>query len=261
MDINGLRDFRQTLVVRGIATSTVAADKTVSVNFVGTVIRCRAGRGVTTAAGDIVLGMRSKNEIVIIERLHSAAPGSDPIGDNDYPPNPWPSIQSGHTVIHPVETRSYRDSLGWRKDTDDVLQGNWGGHNHAGCAFYGLKPRSLAGAEVLEAKIKVKRDPGSQWSTSEPTTLKRITQKTLTNKMKKDQTGPDFVSGAIDGPKLGHSEAENFTIPISWGQDLVDGDSGGLAVHTNSNDPKARLEGRHSWAPAFTLTIKWQRVI
>lgn len=256
-----MRDFRETLVVRGIAQGSVQADKTVSVNFMGTIIRCRAGRSVTTAAGDVVLGMRSKNEIVIIERLHAAAPGSDPLGDSQFPPNQWPSIQSGQTVIHPVETRSYRDSLGWRKDTDDLLQGAWGGHNHAGCAFYSKKPRSLAGAEVLKAWIKVKRDAGSQWSTHEPTTLKRITQKTLTHKMIKDGTGPDFVSGAIDGPRLSRGESENFVIPNSWGQDLVDGDSGGLAVHTNTEDPKARLDGRHSWAPSFTLTIRWQRVI
>lgn len=261
MDLNGLRDFRQTLVVRGVAQGTVAADKTVNVRFLGTTIKCRAGRGVTTAAGDVVLVLRSKNELIVVERFHAAAPTGAADDLNSYPPNPWASVQSGSTVIHPVETRSYRDSLGWRKDTDDVFQGDWGGNNHAGCAFYGKKAVSLLGGEVLSAKVKVKRDPGSQWSTHEATTLKRITQNTLTHAMVKDKTGPDFVSGTIDGPRLSPNEAENFTLPVSWGQDLVDGTAGGLAIHTNSNDPKARLEGRHSWGPAFTLLLTWRRVI
>lgn len=261
MDLNGLKDYQQTLVVRGVAQGAVAADKTVNVRFLGTTIKCRAGRGVTTAAGDIVLVFRSGHELVVVERFHAAAPTGESDDLNDYPPNPWNSIQAGSTVVHPVETRSYRDDLGWRSDTDDVFQGNWGGHNHAGCAFYGSKAVALIGGEVLGASIKVKRDPGSSWSTHEPTTLKRITNRTLTHAMVRGKIGPDFVSGTIDGPRLSASESRNFTIPISWGQALVDGTAGGLAIHTNSNDPKARLEGRHSWGPAFTLMLTWRRVV
>lgn len=260
MDINGLRDFRQTLVVRGVAMGAVSSTKTVQVRFLGTTITCRAGRGVATAAGDIVLVIRSKNELTVIERFHASAPTGESDDLNSYPPNPWDSVKSGSSVIHPVKTRSFRDSGGWRNDTDDLLQGKWGANNNAGCAFYGKKPQSLIGAEVLSAKIKVKRDPGSKWSTNEPTTLKRITQTNLTRKMVKDDTGPDFVSGTIDGPKLRPSEAESFTLPKSWGQDLVDGVAGGLAIHTNSEDPQARLEGRGSWGPSFTLSLTWRRV-
>jgi len=261
LDINGLRDFNQTLVVRGVAQGTVNANKTVSVRFLGTTILCRAGRGVTTAAGDIVLVIRSSKELTVIERFHAAAPTGESDDLNSYPPNPWASVQHGSSVFHPHKTRSYRDSLGWRDDTDDCLQGNWGGNNHAGCAFYNKAPQSIIGAEVLSAEIKVKRDPGSTWSTNETTTLKRITETNLTRAMVKDKTGPSFVTGTTDGPKLRPREAENFVIPTSWGQDLVDGAAGGLAIHTNTNDPKARLEGRGSWGPAFTLTLTWRRVV
>lgn len=254
MDLNGLRDFRQTLVVRGIAQGSVLANKTVSVNFVGTIIICRAGRGVTTSAGDIVLGMRSKNEIVIVERLHATAPSGDTM-DNEYPPNPWPSVQAGRTVIHPVETRSYRDSLGWRKDTLDLFQGDWGGHNHAGCAFYGKKPAAIFGVEVTKAWIKVKRDAHSLWDPSLPLTLKRFTDKIRSNE------GPSYLSGTEIGPKLARGETENFVIPDSWAQDIVDGTAGGLAIHSNTGSPKARLDGRGSWGPSFTLTVEWRRVI
>ena len=257
MDINGLRDFQQTLVVRGIAQGSVAGDKTVNVSFLGTVIKCRAGRGVSTAAGDVVIAMRQGFEIVVIDNLHAAAPSTDPSSIvSTYPPNPWASVQTGSTEIRPVETRSYRDSGGWRSDTADTLQGNWGGNNHKGCAFYGTGPRALGGVEVLSATIKVKRMKGTSWSTHEPTTLKHFTEKTRprTNDV-------SFLSGAVDGPRLSQGESENFTIPTSWAQDLVDGTAGGLAIHTNTNDPKARLAGRGAWSPAWTISLTWRRVI
>lgn len=262
MDLNGLKDYQQTLVVRGVAQGAVAADKTVLVRFLGTTITCRAGRGVTTAFGDIVLVFRSGHELVVVERFHAAAPTGESDDLNSYPPNPWKSVQTGSTVIHPVETRSYRDNLGWRSDTDDMFHGDWGGNNHAGCAFYGSKAVALVGTEVLSAKIKVKRDRGSSWTPkSEATTLKRIEERKLTHAMVKDKTGPTYVSGTVDGPRLSPSESETFTIPTSWGQDLVDGTAGGLAINSNSGHPKARLDGRHSWGPSFTLILTWRRVV
>ena len=253
MDLNGLRDFQQTLVVRGIAQGAVTAEKTVSVKFSGTTIKCRAGRGVTTATGDVVLAFRSGFELVVVERLHAAAPTGQPDDFNSYPDNPWASIQTGKTIIYPVETRSYREPDGWYKEHDDLMQGRWSGKNHSGCAFYGKKPRSLAGAEVTRAFIKVKRSTTSTWSGSAPTTLKLVTEKTR-------PSGAPTVGTSTDGPWLSRGEQENFVIPDSFAQDLVDGDSGGLAISVGAGTPLARLMGRHSWSPSFALTVEWRRV-
>lgn len=262
IDLNGLRDFNQTLVVRGVAQGGATAAKTVSVKFLGTTITCRIGRDVTVAAGDIVLVIRQGHELMVVDRFHAAAPTGASDDLNSYPPNPWDSVRSGTSVIHPVKTRTYRDGAGWRTDTDDLFHGKWGSYNSAGCAFYGDKPKSLQGAEVLSARIKVKRDAGSDWSPhSERITLKRITQTNLTRAMVKDDTGPDFVSGTEDGPRLDPRESQNFTIPTSWGQSIVDGAAGGLAIHSNTEHPKARLDGRGSWGPSFTLTLTYRRVV
>ena len=262
MDINGLKDFNQTLVVRGVAQGSASASKTVSVRFLGTTITCRIGRGVTVASGDIVLVVRSGHELMVLERFHAAAPSGESDDLNDYPPNPWDSVQSGSSVIHPIKTRTYREGAGWRTDTDDLFHGKWGSYNSAGCAFYGDKPKSLQGAEVLSAKIKVKRDAGSDWAPrSEEVTLKRITQTNLTRAMVHDDTGPDYVAGTTTGPRLDPSESKTFTIPTSWGQSIIDGAAGGLAINSNTEHPKARLDGRGSWGPSFTLLLTWRRVI
>ena len=257
MDINGLRDFRQTLVVRGIAQGAVTASKTVSVKFLGTTIRCRAGRGVTTAAGDVVLAIRQGYELIVIERFHAAAPSADPAEPgSSFPDNPWDSIQQGTTVLRPVETRSYRSPAGWT-GSSDTLQGRWSGKLFKGCAFYGKGPRSLAGVEVLTTKLKLKRPSDSPWSSNQSTTLRRFTNKT---RPKTDDV--DLIDGvSIDGPKLSRGESVDFSLPDSWGQDLVDGDSGGLAIYTASADPAAKLAGRGTWSPAWSLTVTWRRVI
>lgn len=259
MDLNGLRPLEQTLVTRGVAQGPVAIDKTVNVNFLGTTIRCRAVRGLSTAAGDVVLAVRSGRELVVMERLHAAAPGADP-NASFFPPNPWASVQTGTSVFHPIETRSYRDTGGWRKDTDDTFQGDWGGNRHKGCAFYGNGPRSLFGAEVMSAYVKVKRQLDSTWSPYEATTLKRFTEKRRPTNF--PPTDVNFLSGSATGPRLRRGESQNFVIPTLYAQELVDGTAGGLAIHQNLADaPKARLEGRASWAPAWTLVVNWRRVI
>lgn len=256
-DFHGLRNFQQTMVTRGIAQGAVSG-QTVMVKFAGAVIKCRTLRSVTTAAGDIVLCARLGLELVVVEKMFDAPRGTDPSDPgSSFPPNPWKSVQTGKSTFRPIETRSYRDSLGWRKDTDDTLQGDWGGNNHKGCAFYGNGPSSLGGAEVLNAWVKVKRQSGSSWSTHEATTLKRFPEK----KRPSGDTDVSFIGGTATGPRLSQGESEDFQLPDSWGQELVDGTAGGLAIHTNTNDPKARLEGRGSWSPAWTLIIEWRRVI
>jgi len=69
------------------------------------------------------------------------------------------------------------------------------------------------------------------------------------------------VLGDIDGPRLRASEAATFSLPASWGQSLVDGTAGGIQFYDNDGSPRARLDGRGSWGPSFTLTLNWQRVV
>ena len=258
MDLNGLRDFRQTLVVRGIAQGAVNANKIVSVKFLGTTIRCRALRNITTAAGDVVLAIRQGSELIVIDKFLAAAPSADPAEPgSSFPDNPWDSIQQGTTVLHPIETRSYDSTKNRWSKPSDTLQGRHQGNLWKGCAFYGKGPRSLAGVEVLTTKLKLKRPSNTGWSSNQPTTLRRFTNKTRPKTDDVDLVEPF----SVDGPKLSRGESVDFSLPPTWGQDLVDGDSGGLAIYTTSAHPEVRLAGRGTWSPAWTLTLTWRRVI
>jgi hypothetical protein len=260
MDFNGLKGFNQTLGVRGIALGAPTAEKTIMVNFRGSSIKCRVGRAVTIAAGDIVIAFRIGHELVVLERLHAAAPGTPPDPDTP-PPTAWESIQTGTTLIAPVTTRSYRNGTGWLTTTQDLLQGQWGGSAHHGCAFYGTKPKGLVGATVLSATVKVRRDAGSSWTVDQPATLKRIEETLLTTAMVRDKTAPTYVSGTQSVPRLSAGQSLTYDLGVTWGQSFVDGNAGGLSFHTNSAEPKARFDGRASWSQAMVLTIVWQRVI
>jgi hypothetical protein len=260
MDFNGLKGFNQTLAVRGIAEGAPTAEKTIMVNFRGSSVKCRVGRAVTIAAGDIVIAFRIGHELVVLERLHAAAPGS-PSDPDTPPPTAWESVQTGTTLIAPVETRSYRNGTGWLTSTQDLLQGQWSGSSHHGCAFYGTKFKGLLGATVLSATLKVRRDAGSSWTVDQPATLKRIEETRLTTTMVRDKTAPTYLSGTKSIPRLSAGQALTFDLGATWGQSLANGGVGGLSVHTTSAEPKARFDGRNNWGQAFVLTIIWQRVI
>jgi hypothetical protein len=224
----------------------------VTVKFMGTAVSCRAARSLTTAAGDVVIGLRSNAEIIIIERLLVVAP-DPPEEEQAPPPAPEPVTQTGTLTIAPVETRSYRPNWGWRTDNDDVYQGEYGNNgNLTGCAFYGNKPRSLAGATVTRATIRVKRIQGGVFA-NRTTTLRRITNKT------KPSGAPNLTGSTMNGPTLAVGETDTFTIPDAWAQELVDGSSGGLAIFDASGSPYMRLAGRAAWSSAWTLSISWSR--
>jgi hypothetical protein len=250
MDFEGVRVPQNSVVVRGIAQGAVTAGKTVTVSFAGNSVVCLAARDLTTATGDVVIGLREPGQITIIARLCAAAPSAPDSGTGI--PAPESYSVSGDLVVYPVETRSYR-SGGWRTDMDDLLQGEWGGNIYTGCAFYGTTPLSLSGATVTTATIMMKRIAGGSSSSSTPT-LWQITESTK-------PTGAPTRGSSITGPDLSVNEANTFTIPTAWGQALVDGTVGGLGIYVpSSGDPHVRLAGRDVYSPSMVLTLSWTRI-
>jgi hypothetical protein len=157
-----------------------------------------------------------------------------------------------HAGLSAGETRSYRPG-GWRTDNDDVYQGEYFGNgNHTGCAFYGSRPRSLSGATVNAATIKVMRPSRGGGASAQGTTLRLVTQSVR-------PAGAPTLGSSTTGPSLKWGGQATFTIPDAWGQAIVDGTSGGIAVFDSSGSPYVILSGRSEWSPSFTLTIDWQR--
>jgi hypothetical protein len=216
----------------------------------GTLTTIQVARDLTVAAGDMLLVIRVGASWFATSRHYATAPADQP--DTQAPPDPKPATVTGRLVIPPVETRSYR-SGGWRTDTTDVYQGAYGGNgNHTGAVFYGGKPRSLAGATVTQAGIRVRRESGGAYA-ARATTMRLMTNSTRPG-------GAPSLGSSTSGPSLKVGQTtQGFTIPDSWAQAMVDGSAGGLAFYQADGSPYVIFAGRGTWSPAFTLTIAWKR--
>lgn len=235
--------------ITGYATAAKSGD-TVSVWINGTTVTVKCARDISPGQNDVLLIDRSGMFWVATARLGTAAVTPPPT--NGSAPDPKPSVVTGSSNFGPVETRSYR-STGWRFDNDDIYQGQYGGNgNHTGCAFYGSGPRSLAGATVTAAAIQVRRHNGGGITAAQGTTLWQVTQATRPG-------GAPTLSASTAGPALAWGQATAFNIPTSWGQALVDGTIGGLAIFDGSSSPYVILDGRGHYGPSFTLIINWRR--
>lgn len=233
-----------------LATATAAkSGSTVVATVNGVSTTVQVARDLTVAAGDVLVVERIGTQWFALARAFAAAPVAP---DNAPAPDPKPTVTRGSLVVSPVFTGSYRSS-GWRTDRLDVLQGQYGGNqNHTGCAFYGTKPRSLAGATVTDAKIRVRRRSGGVYA-AQTSTLWLVTQATK-------PAGAPTRTSSTTGPSLAVNATNNaFDIPNSWVQAMVDGTAGGLAVFDSGASPYIVFAGKASWSPAWTLTITWQR--
>lgn len=252
-DFSGLKDsFNGGGALLATATASKSGS-TVTAIVNGKTTTVEVARDLTVASGDVLIVIRIGGQWFAIGRGYSAAPAAP---DNQEAPNPSPSVTSGTLVISPVETRSYRSSYGWRMDNTDVYHGEWGGWgNHTGCVFYGSKPRSLAGATVTDAKIRVRRPSGTGSTYAAVGTTMR-----LLNDATRPSGAPSLDAASTSGPaiKAGATD-DSFDIPNSWAQEMVDGTAGGLALFDADGSPYIIFAGRGRWSAAFTLTIKWQR--
>jgi hypothetical protein len=234
-----------------LVTATAAKTGSTTTAVVdGTTVTIQVARDLTVAAGDVLLVLRYGSQWFAVARGFTAAPTAP---ENDTAPDPKPAVVTGTLSVSPVETRSYR-SGGWRFDNDDVYEGQYGGNgNHTGAVFYGGKPRSLAGATVLGASIRVRRSSGGGAYAAQPTIMRLMTQATRPG-------GAVTLGASTAGPSLKRGETVSaFTIPDSWAQAMVDGTAGGLAFYDADGSPYVILDGRGSYGPAFTMSIRWQR--
>lgn len=224
--------------------STCAAD----IGGIQTVIE--VARDLSVAAGDALIVGRSGSTWYAIGRASTAAPAA--ITDNPATVQPTPT-RTGRMVITPIETRSRQGSR-WRTDTTDVYQGSYGSSsNHVGCAFYGRKAATISGATCTGAAIKVRRLDKGGTNAAQDTTLRLVTERFR-------PSGAPTLTSSTDGPNLRRGQTDTYVaIPNSWGQAMLDGTAGGLALYEADGSPYVIMAGRDSWGPAWTLTIAWQR--
>lgn len=236
-----------TAILATATTGSSAGLVTAIVNDTPTVVF--VVKGLTVAADEVVVLNRIGSQWVAVGIYTQTAPL---LPENQTAPPPKPPTTSGTLTVAPVETRSYRGE--WRSETD-LYQGNWQNSvwgNNTGCAFYGSKPRSLAGATVTAATIKVRRKSAGGMAAAQATTLWLLTQRTR-------PSGAPTRGSSTAGPSLSWGQSTTFAIPDSWAQAMVDGTAGGLAIFQADEQPYVIWDGRGAWSPSMTLTIKWTR--
>ncbi|MFB7595767.1 hypothetical protein [Streptomyces sp. NPDC056160] len=190
-------------------------------------------------------------------------PADDTPNNSDPPPPPKPTTTTGTLVCTPVATSTWRDGS-WRTDigsstSADTYQGRYSGSGYgrmSGFAFYGSKPRTLSGATITKATVRLRRLVSGDYGRRSPT-LSLVTQSTRPSSF-------PTLNESTAGPGLGVINQVSpwettFTLPTSWGQAMADGTRGGLAISISSDDPYMRLAGRGSWSAAWTLTLYWRR--
>ncbi|MGW0169566.1 hypothetical protein ACWDWT_30975 [Streptomyces sp. NPDC003343] len=237
----------------------------------GLQITVRIVSGLTVAAGNPLLITRKGSTYWAFAVLPGApaVPPSPPPPDTTPPPTgdpapaPKPVITTGTLTCTPVATSTWRDGH-WRTDigsstSADTYQGRYGGSSFgrmSGFAFYGSKPRSISGATVTKATVKLRRLTSGDYGRRSPT-LRLVSQSTRPGSfptLNETTTGPALgVQGQVSP-----SEA-TFQLPTSWGQAMVDGSRGGLCITVAADSPYIRLAGRGSWSAAWTLTLYWRR--
>jgi hypothetical protein len=240
------------VITRAIATAAKAGS-TVTVNIFGVETTVNVLRDVTVAAGDgVYVDVKPTGDWWVIGRTGTTTI-TLPTEVQPEPPIAKPVVTSGASTFSPVQTAS-RQGTRWRDDNDDVYQGEYSGNgNHVGVFFYGSSINSLAGVTVTKVIMRIRRLNKGGAASAQALTLRLVTEK-------KRPSGAVTLGSTTSGPSLRWGQTVgDFVLPNSWGQALVDGTAGGIAVYVAGGSPYVILAGRGSYSAAGTLRISYFR--
>lgn len=244
-------------MIAGVVITAIAmtskSGSTCTANVAGIDTTVSVSRDQAVAAGDrIIITKMVTGEWFCVGRAGTTAPPPPEEGEEPaLPPPTKPTVTYGKTTFNPKETRSRQGSK-WRTDNDDVYQGEYGNGNHVGVAFYGNGPSSLNGATCTGVSVRVKRKSRGGAYSAQDTTIRLVDQKTR-------PSGAVTLGATADGPNLRVGEKATFTLPDAWGQELINGTAGGIAIYESDGSPYVILEGRSSYSASFALTLSWER--
>lgn len=246
------------------------AQGAVLVQIAGYRVAVRIVTGVTVVRGNVLLIVRhgsTRFATAVIApgpAVPPPAPDDDtedgegrPPPDSDPAPPARPPVTTGRLVCAPVTTGTRRDGV-WRdtvgpRNSGDLVQGRYGTQYglNLGAAFYGTKPRSLRGATVTRATLRLRRVSAGVFAGRRPT-LRLLTQASR-------PSGAPTMNETLQGPSIAVNSTVTFTLPNAWAQAIVNGTRGGIGIYIGANEPYMRFAGRSAWSAAWTLTIDWRR--
>jgi len=136
-------------------------------------------------------------------------------------------------------TQSWRDTFGWRTDTDDVYQGSYGFGNHKGLWFYyhGTIASDLAGKTLQSIFIRVsRRATGGQSGAQQIRAY-------LHDYSTPPGGEPTITSATVIG-SLKWGETKWLKLPLSFATALKAGTAKGVAIHQSTGSPYAICNGK-----------------
>jgi len=152
----------------------------------------------------------------------------------------------GSDVFRPNSTGSYRNGS-WRGDTPNLYQGDWSGRGvNTGAAFFGRSVKGLRGVTVTRIRVRLKRLEGGAYAATAPTLH-------LFSENGRTSGGPTTVTSTA-GPALRIGESRDFTLPDTWGSQLVAGTAGGVGIRVAGSSPYVQIRGA-----SLALLIDWRK--
>lgn len=210
----------------------------------GTTVTVPALRSVSSPSVDDLAVLTPGRGGMVLIGLYGASGSTPP--ENNYNGTLASESRQRLATLSPYVTGSARNGA-WRPDTRDVIQGDASasGVNY-GAAFY--RPRAIAYEEVTRVRVALCRRSGGSASPAAPT-LRLLTST--------GPTGSPASSASVTGPALKPGEEANFSLPVSWGADILAGTASGIGVYEATASPYLRFPSRASWGPSFALTITY----
>ena len=227
-----------------------AAGGKVSTSVDGATLSLRLLRGYTPTVGDACLVLRREGSGFVLGAL-GTAPASTPPPTTNVPP-PVADVatvakpRTGSTVLVPASSGTFRDGV-WL-ETADLYQGDASGRGlNYGAAYYGPGPAGLSGATVTRARLRIRRQAGGSSFPQAPTL--RLLSGTVR------PAGTPVAVASTAGPSLAVGEETIHDLPLTWGQQLVNGTAGGVGIWVDpAADPYIRTDG-----PSLSVLLDWTR--
>ena len=198
----------------------------------------------TPLVGDTVLIGWFGTVGIVLGKMLSVLPA--PVPPDQVPAPPEPVSSSGETTFTSKGQSTWR-SGGWRTDTDDAIQGLYGGIANNGAWFYSAQPfNTLSGATITRADVYLIRGQGGS-SATQAVHLQRHSS------LARPAGNVAYTLDVYD-ITLGVGQEGWFQIPTAWGQWLVTAPSGGIGI---TADPYVRLTGPSVNGQAGALRLAW----
>ena len=241
----------------------VSADGTVAVDFGGgrVISSCEVLASYTPASGDSVRVMRAgPASWLVLGTVRTSNPTTvDVTASLSFPFNVTPAAPSGAAsplVVPAATIRSYRDNEGWSgaAESNNAAQGAYSTRYgyYRGCYFYGAGAfTGLAGRTCTSLTIRLARTGSAGIAGGENIWLAPHTHDGI------PAGAPYFPVSPVNVGQLAWNGTGTFTLPVAWGQALIDGVYKGIGHRFLGTSDYAVFKGLAADSLSGQISLGW----